>query len=129
MNLPLLKDRRTAGLLNRVREDIFHLRQDIGNLLSHTTKTTLPQNAHLLAEKAKRRLEAGSSYAVSHLRDLGNSPGARSAGWIGGALVLGLLAYGAYSMCQKHCPCDAPEEHEPEDDADTAEPQANHNEQ
>ncbi len=101
------QDRRASSLLNRVRDDISHLREDIGSLLSHTTRRTLPQGAREIADQArsgardfagqaKSQLAAGSAYAVSRLRDLRGQPRCQSASWVGGAAVVGLLAYAAY---------------------------------
>ena len=103
MNSSPFTDRRANGLLNRVREDVSHLREDIGNLLSHTTKKTLPNGARDLADQAKQQLDAGRAYAASRLRNFTHQPPRQSAGWIGAALVVGLLAYGAYALCQKSC--------------------------
>ncbi|MES2659394.1 MAG: hypothetical protein V4689_12310 [Verrucomicrobiota bacterium] len=103
MNNTLFKDRRATGLLNRVREDVSHLRDDIGSLLTHTTRTTLPNGARELADQAKSQLAAGSAYAASRFRNLRSHPPRQSAGWVGGAVVVGLLAYGAYVLCRDHC--------------------------
>ncbi|MES2439744.1 MAG: hypothetical protein V4584_11780 [Verrucomicrobiota bacterium] len=103
MNSSLFTDRRANGLLNRVREDVSHLRDDIGSLLSHTTKKTLPNGARELADQAKHQFAAGSAYAASRFRDLRSQPPRQSASWIGGALVVGLLAYGVYALCQNSC--------------------------
>lgn len=102
MNSTLFQDRRANGLLNRVREDVSHLREDIGQLLSHTTKRTLPNGARELADQAKHQLAAGGAYAANRLRDLrSHSPSSReSASVIGGVVVLGLLAYGVYALCR-----------------------------
>ena len=119
MNSSPFTDRRANGLLNRVREDVSHLREDIGNLLSHTTQKTLPNGARDLADQAKQQLAAGGAYAASRLRDFRNQPQNPSTAWIGGALVVGLLAYGAYALCQKSCQnkqlADS-KPHEPEDE-------------
>lgn len=105
MNTTLFKDRRATGLLNRVREDVSHLRDDIGSLLTHTTRTTLPNGARELADQAKSQLAAGGAYAASRLRDLRSHPPRQSAGWVGGAVVVGLLSYGAYVLWREHCQC------------------------
>ncbi|MEY3897252.1 MAG: hypothetical protein RLZZ214_2773 [Verrucomicrobiota bacterium] len=102
MNSSLLLDRRATGLLNRVREDVSLLRNDIGNLLSDTTHRTLPKSVHEISDRAKNQLAAGSAYATSRIREIGRSSGP-SACWIGGALALGLVAYGAYSICRNNC--------------------------
>lgn len=103
MSTPLFSDRRAAGLLNRVRDDVSHLRNDIGNLLSHAKSETLPNGARELADQAKNQFAAGSAYAASRLRGLRNQPPSHSAGWIGGALVAGLIAYGVYALCRNGC--------------------------
>lgn len=113
MNTSLFNDRRATGLLNRVREDVSHLRDDIGQLLTHTTKKTLPNGARELADHAKTHLSAGSTYAASRLRDGGayaanrlrdirsHPPSTRqSAEVLGGLLVVGLIAYGVYALCK-----------------------------
>ena len=99
MNSILLNDNRAAGLLNRVREDVSHLREDVGHLLSHTTRETLPSSARGIANQAKSQIAAGSAYAASRLRELGEAPAKQKAGWIGGALLVGILAAaGAYAF-------------------------------
>lgn len=111
----LFNDRRANGLLNRVREDVSHLRDDIGSLLSHTTKKTLPNGAREIADQAKSQLAASGAYAASRLRDFrGHSP-RQSAGWIGGALLVGVLAYGVYSLCQSKQSATA-DRYEPDDE-------------
>lgn len=117
MNSSLFNDRRANGLLNRVREDVSHLRDDIGSLLSHTTKKTLPNGAREIADQAKHQLAAGGAYAASRLREFRGYPPRQSASWVGGAVVVGLLAYGAYSLfrsCQANQA--ASENYEPEDE-------------
>ena len=123
MNSPLFKDRRASSLLNRVRDDISHLRQDIGSLVTHTTRTTLPNGAREIADQAKSQLAAGGAYAASRLRNLRNQPPSRqSAEWIGGAVVVGLLAFGTYLFLRKSCQSCANDHHrdvqeyDPEDD-------------
>lgn len=98
MNSLLIKDRRVTGLLNRVRKDVGHLRDDIGDLLNHTTKETLPNSARELAGQAKQQLAAGGAYAANRLRNFRSQPQSQCAGLVGGAVVLGLLAFGAYSL-------------------------------
>ncbi|RYG86807.1 MAG: hypothetical protein EON58_21315 [Alphaproteobacteria bacterium] len=102
MNTSLFNDRRATGLLNRVREDVSHLREDIGQLLTHTTKRTLPNGARELADHAKTHLAAGGAYAASRLRDIRSHPPStrESASVIGGVVVLGLVAYGIYALCR-----------------------------
>ena len=100
MNHSTLQDSRTVGLLSRVREDIAHLRQDVGNLARHTTFQTLPQSARELAEGARHRIAAGSSYAASRLRSFRASPPRQAFGVIGGAILIGALAAGIYAVCR-----------------------------
>lgn len=100
MNHSSPQDSRTVGLLSRVREDIAHLRQDVGNLVQHTTQHTLPQSARELAESARHQLAAGSSYAASRLRTLRASPPRQAIGVIGGAILIGALAAGLYALCR-----------------------------
>lgn len=111
------QDRRASGLLNRVREDIGHLREDIGNLLSHTTKHTLPDGARELADQAKHRLAVGGAYAADRLRYLRNHPQRQAAGWIGGALLVGAVAAGIYALC-KHNGCNGHIQDESEGEED-----------
>lgn len=101
MNSLLFNDRRTTGLVNRVREDVSHLRNDIGSLLTHTTRETLPNGARELADQAKHQLAAGSAFAASRIRNFRKLPPRQSAEWIGGAvLVAGLIGYGVYALCR-----------------------------
>lgn len=117
MNTSIFHDRRANGLLNRVREDVSHLREDIGSLLSHTTKRTLPNGARELADQAKHQLAAGGAYAASRIREFRGQPPRQSASWIGGAVVVGLLAYGAYALCRSYQASQSAEaEFEPEDE-------------
>jgi sensor c-di-GMP phosphodiesterase-like protein len=92
MNSTMLHDNRAAGLMNRVREDVSHLREDVGHLLSHTTRETLPHSAREIADQAKSQIVAGTAYATSRLRELNEAPIQQKVGWIGGALLVGILA-------------------------------------
>jgi uncharacterized membrane protein YebE (DUF533 family) len=103
MNTPLFSDRRVNSLLNRVREDISNLRDDVGSLLTHASRETLPSGAREIADQAKNRFAAGSAFAASRLRNLRSQPPTQSAGWIGGAVVVGLVAYGVYALCRNNC--------------------------
>jgi hypothetical protein len=103
MNSPLFTDRRATGLLNRVRDDVSNLRDDIGHLLSHTTRETLPKGARELADQARNQLAAGGAYAASRLRDFRGAPPRQSAGIVGVAIVAGLVAYGVYALSKKCC--------------------------
>lgn len=122
-------DRRSSSLINRVRDDISHLRDDIASLLSHTTKSTLPKGAREIADQArsgardfadqaKSQLAAGSAYAASRFRDFRGQPRYESANWVGGAVVVGLLAYGAFALYRHNCNCIANEEEEVDDVAE-----------
>lgn len=103
MSLPLFSDRRAAGLLNRVRDDVSLLRDDIGNLLTHAKRETLPNGARELAGQAKNQFAAGSAYAASRLRGLRSQPPSQSVGWVGGAVVAGLIGYGVYALLRNRC--------------------------
>jgi len=100
MKSPIFSDRRATGLLDRVRNDVSRLTDDIGSLLTHTTRETLPHSARGIADQAKHQLAIGSAYAVSRLRGLRSQPHSQSGGWVGGAVVVGLIAYGVYALCQ-----------------------------
>lgn len=103
MSLPLFSERRASGLLDRVRADVSHLRDDIGNLLTHAKQETLPNGARELAGQAKSQFAAGSAYAASRLRGLRSQPPRHSAGWVGGAVLASLIAYGVYALCRNRC--------------------------
>ena len=119
MNSPLFSDRRANSLLNRVRDDVSHLRNDIGNLLTHTTRETLPNGAREIADQAKHQFAAGSAYAVSRLRGLRSQPPSQSAGWIGGAVVAGLIGYGIYALLRKNGCCSRQKENSGEFDPES----------
>jgi hypothetical protein len=97
MNHPF-QDRRASSLLNRVREDISHLREDVATLFQHTTRHTLPQGARELADTARGRLAAGGQFAATRLRSLRSSPPRQAVGVIGGAILVGVLAAGIYAL-------------------------------
>lgn len=125
------QDRRASSLLQRVRDDISRLRDDVGTLLSHTTKRTIPTGAkevvdqarsggRELADLAKSQLAAGGAYAASRFRQLRrdeSSYGSQSASWVGGAVVVGLLGYAAYALYRHRCQCIEDECSEIEDEA------------
>lgn len=96
-------DGHTTGLLNRVREDVSHLRDDLGNLLSYTTTQVLPNSARELAGQAKHHLAAGSAYASSRLRSFRAPPPRHSSAWIGSVVVGGIIAYGIYALLRNSC--------------------------
>jgi hypothetical protein len=97
-------DPRVRRLLSRVGNDLTHLRHDVANLISHTTRETLPTGARDLADTARDRLSAGGSYAASRLRTLRSSPPPKEAiGLAIGVVAIGLLAVGAYSLFKNGC--------------------------
>jgi hypothetical protein len=102
MNLSPFSDRRTTKLLGRVRDDVSSLRHDIGDLLVHTTRKTLPNGARELADQARNQLAAGGAYAATRMRSL-RPPQTSTQGWVGGAMVVGLLAVGIYALCRNGC--------------------------
>ena len=87
MKSPIVSDRRATGLLDRVRDDVSRLRDDIGHLLTHTKQETLPNSAREIADQAKQHFAAGSAYAASRLRGFTRQPPSHSASWVGGAVV------------------------------------------
>lgn len=96
-------DPRAHDLLSRVSEDISLLRQDVGNLFSHATKHTIPEGARGLADSARTRLLAGRTYSAEQLRALRAQVNQPAAAWVGGAVVVGLLAAGIYLFCKSDC--------------------------
>jgi hypothetical protein len=101
-HLPL--DKKAMGLLHRVRDDLFHLRDDVNDLWSHTTRKALPKAARDLGDLASARLAAGGEMAADRLRQSISryaAPRHPHSGWISGALVVGLLAAGAYALVRK----------------------------
>jgi hypothetical protein len=111
-------DRRAAGLLTRVRDDVSSLGSNVGSLLTHTTRHTIPHGARELADSAYHQLSAGRDYAASRLRSLRARPAAPALGWIGGAILVGVIAAGAYAFFRSNCEKSAEEELEDELDQD-----------
>jgi hypothetical protein len=97
MNSPF-HDRRASSLFSRVREDLSHLREDVGNLVHHTARYTLPQGARDIAGTARHRLVEGGHYAANRLRSLRTSPPRQAIGVLGGAILVGVLAAGIYAI-------------------------------
>lgn len=116
MSKSLFTDRHAAGLLDRVRADVSHLRDDIGNLLTHAKRETLPNGARELADQAKHQFAAGSAYAASRLRGLRGQPPSHSVGWVGGAVVAGLVGYGIYLLMRNDGCCSRQNENSEEFD-------------
>ena len=98
------QDPRANDLLSRVSDDVAMLRQDIGQLFSHTTRHTLPMGARELADNAKSRLAAGRNYSAEQLRALRNRVGEPSTtAWVGGAVLVGLVAAGVFLLTRNGC--------------------------
>ena len=91
----LLKDPRTVSLLHRVTDDVSKLRDDLGLLLSDTTKRVIPIGAGKASRITRQQLAAGGAYARSHFPKV-NMKSSASLGVMGGALVVGALAVGYY---------------------------------
>jgi hypothetical protein len=114
MNTPSFHDPRASDLLSRVSEDISLLRQDVGHLLNHTARHTLPTGARELAASARSHLAAGRLRTAEQMRSLREHAGPPAA-WVSGAVVVGLLAAGIYWFCKEGCVCRAGDEEEPMD--------------
>jgi hypothetical protein len=99
-NIPL--DRRAVGLLNKVRNDITHLRDDVAELWEHAANKTLPFAAKEISDRASNGLAAGGAYAASRIRHSLDRylPRQRSSsnGLLTGALVMGVFAAGVYAL-------------------------------
>jgi hypothetical protein len=100
MNPTPFQDPRASDLLSRVSQDVSLLRQDIGQLLSHTARHTLPSGARELADSARTRLASGKLYTAEQLRALRNQIQQPATAWVGGAVVVGLIAAGIYLFCK-----------------------------
>lgn len=103
MNTSPFNDPRAGDLLSRVSSDVSLLRQDIGNLLSHTTRHTLPTGVRSLADTARNRIASGRQYSAEHLRVLRDQVNRPAAAWIGGAVLFGVIAAGVYLFCSGKC--------------------------
>lgn len=114
MNTTPFQDPRATDLLSRVSQDVSLLRQDIGHLLSHTARHTLPSGARELADSARTRLASGKDYTAEQFRALRNQINQPTTAWVGGALVVGLIAAGIYLFCKDDCCADCFEEDEEE---------------
>jgi hypothetical protein len=100
MNTTSFQDPRANDLLSRVSEDISLLRQDLGHLVSHTARHTVPAGMRGLADSARSRLASGRVYSAEHLRALRDQVNQPATAWVGGALVVGLIAAGIYLFCK-----------------------------
>ena len=114
MSTSPFNDPRASDLLSRVSEDISLLRQDVRQLASHTARHTLPTGARNLADSARNRLAAGKSYSAEQLRALRQQMNQPATAWVGGAVVVGLIAAGIYWFCKDGC-CAGTCEEETED--------------
>ena len=114
MSTSPFNDPRASDLLSRVSEDISLLRQDVRQLASHTARHTLPTGARNLADSARNRLAAGNSYSSDPLRALRQQMNQPATAWVGGAVVVGLIAAGIYWFCKDGC-CAGTCEEETED--------------
>jgi hypothetical protein len=103
-----------VDLLSRVSEDISLLRQDVGHLISHTARHTLPASAREIAASARSHLASGRLRTAEQLRSLRDHTSPQAA-WIGGAVAVGLIAAGIYWFCKDGCPCQAADQEEPLD--------------
>lgn len=112
MNTTAFHDPRASDLLSRVSEDISLLRQDVGHLVSHTARHTLPTGARELAANARSHLAAGRLRTAEQMRALREHAGPPAA-WVGGAVVVGLLAAGVYWFCKDGCAYQAEDGEEP----------------
>ena len=103
MNTQPFQDPRANDLLSRVSQDVSLLRQDVGNLFSHAARHTLPEGARELADTARNRLAAGRLYTAEHLRTLRSQVNQPATAWVGGAVLVGLLAAGVYLFLKSDC--------------------------
>ena len=109
MNTTPFQDPRANELLSRVSEDVTLLRQDVGNLLSHAARHTVPEGVRELADSAKAHFAASRRNSAEQLRMLRQQLNQPAAAWIGGAVVVGLIAAGVYLFCKSdtcRCCCD-----------------------
>ncbi len=98
MKMPLLKDRRTVGLLHRVSDDLAQLKGDISMLLGDTTKRIIPLGAREVSKIAREQLSAGQAFARSHIPSVRLPSKPPSVGIAGGVLLAGALALGYFLM-------------------------------
>ncbi|MGD9419643.1 MAG: hypothetical protein Q7R22_011950 [Verrucomicrobiota bacterium JB025] len=90
-----MNDHRATDLLSRVSEDVSLLRQDIKNLITHTSRHTLPESARDLADTAKHRLASGRQYSRAQLQSIREEPQSTI---LAGLALVGLLAAGVYLL-------------------------------
>ncbi|MGB6222460.1 hypothetical protein [Haloferula sp.] len=111
------EDKRATQLISRVGEDLASLRNDVKLLVGHATRHTLPDGARELARTGRSQLLSGRDYAAEGVRYLGrsarNHPASVS---VGGLLLLGAVAAGAYFLIKGSGCClssaEEPDEHE-----------------
>lgn len=109
------QDPRANDLLSRVSNDISLLRQDVGQLITHTSKHTLPGGARGLADTARDRLAVGRNYSAAQLRALRSQATDPTTAWIGGAVLVGLIAAGVYLLNRESCCMRSDDDYEDEE--------------
>ena len=114
MNAFTIQDPRANDLLSRVSGDVSMLRPDIRNLVSHTTRHTIPTVGRDLADNAKNRIAAGKLYTTTHMQALRRQVSQPATAWVGGAVLVGLVAGGIYLLTRNHS-CSASGEEAGED--------------
>lgn len=126
MNIKLLKDRRTASLLNQVSDDVSQLKGNIGLLLGDTTKRAIPEGAREVSKLARQQFAVGSNLARARLNDIRSNHSTCSLGIAGGALLVGAIALGYFLLKDRiaiSCECnDKAADDESLDDASVLNP-------
>jgi len=98
------EDRRAAQLLARVGEDLSSLKHDVRTLLGHTTRHTIPDGARHLARSGGERLASGRDQALAGARRVSHVAREHPAGIsLGGLVLLGAVAFGAYLWLKGDC--------------------------
>lgn len=110
------QDPHTNDLLSRVSHDVSLLRQDVGNLFHYTTRHQLPSGVRTLAESAKETLAHTKDYSADQLRYLRSQVSEKPGRFIGGAILVGLLAAGAYVLANSVFHSDAADDAEYDDE-------------
>lgn len=98
-----INDRKLKDLMGRISEDISQLKEDVSTLFSHTSRHTIPEGAHNIADYGLDKFHAGGDLAASGLRYIKENPKQSSAGLAGGLLLLGAVGFGIYYLCQSDC--------------------------
>jgi hypothetical protein len=110
MNAFTIHDPRANDLLSRVSEDVSLLRQDIGNLVSHTTRHTIPTVGRDLADTARHGIAAGKTFTAAQIQALRRQVSQPATAWVGGAVLVGLLAGGVYLLTRNNGCCEEADE-------------------